>query len=187
MANIEHDELISILDRVNSWIDNCDSKASTLLSGVGVFAGILLGTDYVSKIIQIGKYMYEKSTILSISFLAITGIALLMLLIGVFFLAGVLFARVNMMDYKELGSNYDSLIFFSSIAKNQTFSIFQRKIKACNRKQMDNDYASQIYICSLICDKKFGLYKNGLIFVIIGFTVFTIMLIIGAFVSKTIG
>ena len=50
---LKYDELSEILNGVNSWIENCDSKVSTILSGMGVFAGILLATDYVSKFIAI--------------------------------------------------------------------------------------------------------------------------------------
>ena len=31
---LEYDELSEILNGVNSWIENCDSKVSTILSGM---------------------------------------------------------------------------------------------------------------------------------------------------------
>ena len=67
--DLKYDELSETLNRVNSWIGNCDSKVSTILSGIGVFTGILLATDYVSKFTAIFRYMCEKKTVLSTIFL----------------------------------------------------------------------------------------------------------------------
>ena len=66
--DLKYDELSETLNRVNSWIENCDSKVSTILSGIGVFAGILLATDYVSKFTAIFRYMCEKKTVSSTYF-----------------------------------------------------------------------------------------------------------------------
>ena len=35
--DLKYEELSETLNRVNSWIENCDSKVSTILSGIGVF------------------------------------------------------------------------------------------------------------------------------------------------------
>ena len=176
---LEYDELSEILNRVNSWIENCDSKVSTILSGMGVFAGILLATDYVSKFIAIFRYMCEKITVLSAIYLIISFLSFGLLLYGVFLFMGVLFARVNPTEFEDRGVKGDSLIFFSSIAKNKTLSKYRGKLRKCSAEQMNDEIISQIYICSLICDKKFSLYKKGLICSLIGFIVFLIMAIIG--------
>ena len=49
---ISEDELKSRLDRVNSWISNCDQKASILLAVEGVMLTILCTPDYISWIRQ---------------------------------------------------------------------------------------------------------------------------------------
>ena len=49
---ITEDELKSRLDRVNSWINNCDQKASILLAVEGVVLTILCTSDYISLIRQ---------------------------------------------------------------------------------------------------------------------------------------
>ena len=52
-----HEELKEILDRNTAWIENCDSKTSIILGSFGVIAGILLATDYVSKLKSIFCHM----------------------------------------------------------------------------------------------------------------------------------
>lgn len=64
-----HDELIEILDRTISWIENCDSKASIISSGIGVIAGIMLATDYLEKLIAIYSYMFKNVTVFTVAYL----------------------------------------------------------------------------------------------------------------------
>lgn len=109
---LKYDELSETLNRVNSWIENCDSKVSTILSGIGVFSGILLATDYVSKFTEIFRYICEKKTVLSTMFLIISFLSFSLLLYGVFLLIRVLFARVNPKEFEGRGVKGDSLIFF---------------------------------------------------------------------------
>lgn len=94
-------------------------------------------------------------------------------------LIGVLFARVNIEEFKNKGIKTESLLFFSSIAKNENFSKYKIKVNKCSEEQLRDDLISQIYICSLICDKKFELYKKGLLSAIVGFCVFMLMIVIG--------
>lgn len=49
-----------ILDRNIAWIENCDTKASIILGGIGVIFGILLASDYVKKIIEVLKNMTDN-------------------------------------------------------------------------------------------------------------------------------
>lgn len=42
------EELNTRLDRVNSWIDNCDQKASILLAFAGALAAVLLTSDILA-------------------------------------------------------------------------------------------------------------------------------------------
>ena len=77
------------------------------------------------------------------------------------------------------GIKSDSLIFFSSIAKHKSLSSYKRDLEKCGTKQMDEDLISQIYICSIICDKKFKYYKLGLFLASIGSILFAVLILIG--------
>lgn len=104
--------------------------------------------------------MCEKITVLSAIYLIISFLSFGLLLYGVFLFMGVLFARVNPTEFEDRGVKGDSLIFFSSFAKNKTLSKYRGKLRKCSSEQMNDDIISQIYICSLICDKKFDTVFN---------------------------
>ena len=180
VVSFDNEELNKILDRVNGWIENCDSKVSTILTGIGVLTGIILATDYLSKLISIFHAACQNISILTVIYLALSFLSLGVLICGVLMLVGVLLARVNIKEFKNKGVNTDSLLFFSSIAQNKNFSKYRDKVNECSKQQLREDLICQIYICSLICDKKFKLYKKGLLFAIVGFGVFVLMIVIGA-------
>ena len=50
--DITKEELTLRLDRVNSWINNCDQKSSIILAIEGVVLTILCTSDYISFIHQ---------------------------------------------------------------------------------------------------------------------------------------
>lgn len=91
----------------------------------------------------------------------------------------VLFARVNPNEFSNRGIKSDSLIFFSSIVKHKSLSSYKQKLEKCETVQMEEDLISQIYICSIICDKKFKYYKLGLLFASIGLILFVVLFVIG--------
>ena len=94
-------------------------------------------------------------------------------------LISTLFARVNSKAFEKKNIKTESILFFSSIAQNESFPKYLTKVRECSDAQLKEDLISQIYICSLICDKKFGLYKCGLLFSAIGFSLFVLMMSIG--------
>ena len=48
---------------------------------------------------------------------------------------------------------------------------------------MEEDLVTQIYICSIICDKKFKCYKLGLLFASMGSVLFIGLFVIGLITS----
>lgn len=182
MEHIENEDLNQILDRINGWIGNCDSKVSIILSGFGVFAGILLATDYVSKFISIIRFMCKTISIWTILYLVVSFLSLVLLMYGIGTLVFALFAKVNAKEYECKGVKTDSLIFFSSIANNNTLSKYKEKLKNSSHQDIYDDLASQIFVCSLICDKKFALYNKGVRVAVIGFSLFIVMAIVGVII-----
>ena len=91
----------------------------------------------------------------------------------------MLFARVNPNEFSNRGIKSDSLSFFSSIVKHKSLSSYKQKLEKCETVQMEEDLISQIYICSIICDKKFKYYKLGLLFASIGLILFVVLFVIG--------
>lgn len=174
-----HEELKEILDRNTAWIENCDSKTSIILGSFGVIAGILLATDYVSKFKSIFCHMASNVTLWTVVYIIFFFFAISLILAGCICWITVLFARVNLNEFSNRGIKSDSLIFFSSIARHQSLSSYKQKLKKCETSQTEDDLISQIYICSIICDKKFKYYKLGLLLVSTGLILFVVLFVIG--------
>ena len=174
-----HDELKEILDRNTAWIENCDSKTSIILGSFGVIAGIFLATDYVSKFKSILCHMASRVSFWTVVYVIFCILSISLILTGCVCWLTVLFARVNPDKFYNRGIKSDSLIFFSSIAKHKSLSSYKRDLEKCGTKQMDEDLISQIYICSIICDKKFKYYKFGLFLASIGSILFAVLILIG--------
>lgn len=178
-----HEELIEIFDRTVTWIDNCDSKTSIILSGLGVIAGIFMASDYVTKIIEIVRFMTSHVNFWAVIYLIMLFGSIGVLLTGCFFLIRVLISVTDTNSYQERGVKAESLVFFSSIAKNKTLSAYKKKVQKTDTTQFEEDIISQIYICSIICDAKFRNYKTGLLLSLLGFGMFSVTAIVGIIVT----
>mgnify|MGYP000696616243 CR=1 FL=1 len=176
------EQLTDILDRNTAWIENCDSKTSIILAGFGVIVGILLAADYASKFVSIFRYMTSNVSFWSVVYLIFCIFAICLILAGCICWITVLFARVNPDDFSDRGIRSDSLVFFSSIAKHKTLSSYKQNLEKCETAQINDDLISQIYICSIICDKKFKYYKLGLLLALIGSFLFVVLFVVGLFV-----
>lgn len=168
----EIDILNQTLDRTIGWIENCDNKTSIILSGIGIIIGILLSADYLSKILMIHKVMMEKSLawIWGIGL----GISLGLFLYGISNLLMVLISKT-----KLKGTRTESNLFFGAIAQHENLQAYEEKVTNCTQAAWQHDLLSQIYSCSLICDKKFNHYKRGLLGTVISLAVFILTLLFG--------
>lgn len=156
------------LDRVSSWISNCDQKAGLLLATIGIVLAILFATDFVdvvkSSIIE--PFMlcfkepehYEFSSsrfFFSISLL----LSVLTCVISSVYALRTISAELNAKEISKVNPSLlsDSYLFFQTISSKsyKDFSEFEGV-------EYQKDLLSQIYINSSICSKKFGFYKVAL-------------------------
>ncbi|MDD4565088.1 MAG: DUF5706 domain-containing protein [Eubacteriales bacterium] len=180
--NEKRDELNQILDRNIAWIENCDSKTSIVLGCIGIIAGILLAADYVSRIIAIFRNFLETLSFWSVTYLIIAYASICTVAAGCLCLLLVLVAKINLKEFAAKGVRTDSLIYFSSIARIKTMSSYKSKLRSMKDDELEEDLISQIYICSIICSKKFARYKIGLLLSVLGLISFAAMIIIGLIV-----
>jgi len=178
--SIDKENLIQTLDRTAAWIENCDTKTSIILGGIGVILGIVLASDYVSKIAAIFKHMIDNCGFWTGLHIFLSAVSICGIIVGALFLLRVLIAKTDIQGLSDKGISGNSFTFFSSIAKQESIQDYKSKIAACSENDWIDEIVSQIYICSLICDKKFQNYKTGLILSVIGFALFAVMMIIGA-------
>ena len=120
MEYLDCGELNQILDGVNGWIENCDSKVLVILSGMGALPRIFWVGDYVSKFASIFRAAYNDFGILSVAYLFVSFLSLGLLMDGTILLVSVLFTRINPTEFKNRAVKSDSVLFFSSITKNKS-------------------------------------------------------------------
>ena len=181
-----HDEMVEILDRNTVWIENCDNKASIILGVIGVVAGIFLATDYVGKLYSIILFMISKEhlSICSIVYILIMAASIVGMIVGCLFLIGVLVPSYKMEEYQKRGITSDSVVHYASIAKHKTFTKFRNKLVRLSDEAMMEDLAEQIYICAIICENKFSMYKKGLLTCVFSFLLFAFVAILGFIITK---
>lgn len=156
------------LDRVNSWISNCDQKAGLLLATIGIILAILFATDFVdvvkSRIIEPFMLCLKEPThyefccsrfFFSISLL----FSILTCMICSIYALRTISADLKTKEISKVNPSLlsDSYLFFQTISSKsyEDFSEFEGV-------EYQKDLLSQIYINSSICSKKFGFYKVAL-------------------------
>lgn len=155
------------LDRINSWISNCDQKAGFLLATIGIVLAILFATDFVGGVKKdiVEPFLcylnkpkeYEFSLIRFLFFIVLMSSVITCAVSAIF----ALLAISATVDSKKQHANNPTLsnnsyLFFQAIASGdfETYSKFNLSY--------EDDLMSQIYINSSICTKKFNSYKVAL-------------------------
>ncbi|MCD2526304.1 hypothetical protein, partial [Bacillus licheniformis] len=153
------EEAVQTLERINFWISNCDTKISFSLA----FAGILLGGFFSSGIItgSLNKLMkglkeIDKDTpYLKIQYLEITTIVLVVFIILMIVSLTYLFrgkkGSIDTGVFNEADLSKDSILFFGTI-QNKSFISFKNSVIEIKKDDLVNDYLSQVYINSKICN-----------------------------------
>jgi len=176
------EEAVKTLERINFWISNCDTKISFSLA----FAGILLGgffssgiiTGSLSKLIKGLKEMDKSTSYLKVQYLEITTVILVAFIILMIVSLTYLFrgkkGSINPSVYKEADLTLDSTLFFGTI-QTKSFVGFRNQMNEIEKGNLANDYLSQVYINSKICNRKFTLYNKGVNWLIASTIVFILL------------
>jgi hypothetical protein len=176
------EEAIQTLDRINFWISNCDTKISFSLA----FAGILLGgffssgiiTGSLNKLIKELKNIDKETSYLKIQYLEITSVVLVVFIVLMIVSLTFLFrgkkGSIDTSVYNEPHLTKDSILFFGTI-QIKSFIGFKNGLAGTTKDELLNDYLSQVYINSKICNKKFTLYNKGVNWLIASTIVFIIL------------
>lgn len=149
----ERNELIQDLDRINSWIGNCDQKASFLLTMVGVMATIICTSDLakvVKNVLVTPFIAYWRDGVGCFNWLICLIFLFLIFGLGCLFSA-IVFALLSLKaktDYdeerkKQEGMEEKSHLHFGSIAK----MTYQEYVHAEN--DIDNDLKSQFLMLTI--------------------------------------
>lgn len=150
---IGRNELETRLDRVNSWINNCDQKSSILLAIEGVVLTILCTSDYISFIHQqliLPIYNYYETgngvfSIINTVQLSILVAMFILVFLSVFYSLQVIKGTTDTKLFKQPGLTEKSLLHFTTIS-NRSFNVFKNDTVNQSEESMLNDLYSQVYI-----------------------------------------
>ena len=169
------------LDRINSLINSCDSKAGTVLALTGVLLTIIFTNDGMTEMYNVMKNIILPANFCTILYIAFWGISILMLCYGITRLILTLVARIDSNVYQEPGLITDSVLFFGKISDRVSYQIFQKDILNIKKEDYLKDLLSQVYINSKIANEKYVNYNKGIKWTIIGFIAFIAMFLIGIY------
>lgn len=182
---IEEDEQIEeakvSLERINSWINSCDSKAGTVLALVGVIWTIIFTNDGILTMKNLINQLLPPKSFCMILYLLFLSSTLLGMIYGVIHLINVLIAKIDVTVFAEQGIQTSSVLFFGSISNKNSYLDFKREVLNLNKQAYLNDLLSQIYINSKIAQKKYENYNKGIKWTILGFVMFIAFLLIGLY------
>jgi hypothetical protein len=187
---LENEEVLKTLERINFWINNCDTKISFALA----FAGVIIAGFFSSSIItnKLEKLIKEIFNIDSSTKIMEIVLLILSLLVIVIFITCMITAittlfialkgSVDTSKFREPELTENSLIYFGSVA-NQPFQSFKHKAVTNTGGQIYNDYLSQVYINSKVCEKKFKLLNRGIKYLISSIYLFILLNILFLFIK----
>jgi len=148
------------LTRTIGFCQNCDTKSSIILAFIGVFiAGFILDKDF-------RQVIFDNSG--NCLFITLVISSLVILLYAIFFLLNSLKARL---DSSKYGVETTSLLFFGNIAKSESFKEFAEKMKSLDDSKIEEDFLTEIYVNSKICDIKYRNFNKGLSLSLIGIAI----------------
>ena len=164
-----------VLETVNQWIFNCDTKVSIIIAAYGIFLTAIFSTDILTAVVNVIRTNLLNKTPCGVIYLLFLFIAVLLFLYGVFKLFCVLIPSINL--------KYNSVMFFGGVATHNSFDEYEDAVsKKINDNEVRKDLLQQIYVASAICAKKFKNQKTGILYSGVGLALILLWLIISFFV-----
>jgi len=177
-------DLIQRLDRHLDWIKSCDTKASIVIAGAGIFLSIFTSEHSINMLNQI-----LSQTILHINFSNFLYLALFFVFWGTFIYGTYCLVRVLVpMMKKEVlifqqDTRLDSLYYFESI-DDKKYIEFKEKMANETPEDEIEDLLTQIYINARVCSAKYSFYRKGIKSTFIGIAGILILYTVGIVLLK---
>lgn len=175
------DDANKALDNINMWIGNCDSKVSILLGLYAAIITIALSTDFLEIQSDIVTKIITNTNCVKVIYGIFYFGTIVVFLVGVILLIKVVTPRIILGTETE--EKFNSVIFFSSIAKNNiSYEEYREKVSnIIDDKQILDDLLFQVYSAASICEEKFKNQKWGLLLSTIAIILFFIETVVGVF------
>lgn len=157
------------MNRTQQLIELCDQKTELLLVIYGIMIPLLINNNVIiEKLIKL-----VKTTQINI-YSVLTFVVLISLTYSIYNIIQVFKARTD----NKLN---DSIIYFKDIS-NKDFTNFKKTIVNMDFKELIDDIIQQIYVNSVICNKKYVHFDKALhsfVFFIISYFLLYIFLLMG--------
>lgn len=174
-------DLIDRLDRILAWTNNCDTKTSIILATFGILTTLFGSEFFIEKFKTIIFYNLVSIDFAKFIFLLSLTTGFCCYLMGLSFLILELFP--SLITKKNHNLNQSSSFFFGMII-NKELAVFKQEILSLNVDEEIDDLISQVYINSVICDRKYHFVKRGVFFSCLGFLSICVLFCIGYVISK---
>ena len=172
--NINEERLNKNFENINTWINNCDNKASVMLGFIWIIAKIVLtNNDFITLFIKLIISACKNINFSDFLYLIFLFGTLLMIIYGIYKIFKVICPTL-----KNTSSEGKSLIYYDSISQ-MDFLLYNEQISKSSNEDYIEDLLSQIYINSKICSKKFKNFKFGFSYTMLGLILFSILFVIG--------
>lgn len=148
--NTKIQEAQALLEMINGWISNIDTKISLALAFDGILIGIICSN--ISDIDLVFKFTEENNIKNTIDTILIV-LIILLLIISIIKLLSAIIASIH--------NTNDSIIFFGSIAKKD-LNTYKSRFSAASQDDVLNNLIEQIHTNSVICTEKVKRYNEGI-------------------------
>ena len=190
--NQKKEEALKTLERINTWIGNCDTKVSFALA----FAGILIGGFFASSIItgslkkfidnlfDIGSFIQRGDPQFPIIVLAFVILVAFVIFIGISIVSlfHAIKGKTDSSVFHQEGIPKESNLHFGAI-QNKSFLDFKKSFHQQTEESLLNDLLSQVHINSSICNQKFKSYNKGVKYLVFSTISFILVNILFLFVE----
>lgn len=171
---------LTILNRMDSWINSCDNKISILLAILGVALTICLTTDTISKLLSFFKLILSNmNNAVSYIFIGLCGILALLYSKAIYHIINAMYARVDSKKFKQNQLEANSNLFFGSISSQKYEDYKNNFIKETSDEKL-NDILSQVYINASIAQIKHSNYNKSLLWLGISCIATLFLIVFGA-------
>lgn len=183
---LDKKDLLERLDRHLDWIKSCDTKASIVLAGTGIFLTTFTASHSLKTLNEILTKVFQNFSFSNLLYLLFFIFGWLAFIKGAYCLIKVLVPRLKKDVIYDAEMNNDSLYFFENISKNK-FSDFRQKMTDVSSEDDHLDILSQIYINARICTIKYQYFNKGIKFAFLGIAAILSVYVVGIILLKTGG
>lgn len=183
---LDRDNLINRLDRHLDWIKSCDTKASIVIAGLGLFLTIFTSEQSLKGLGSVLNVAVKDLNFANLLFLLMVTTSFLSILYGGYNLIRVLVPRLKKDTSLLSNIRNDSLYYFETIA-DRDFTSFRQSISEESESDEVQDLLSQIYINAKICSIKYKYYGKGIQCSFLGISAFIVLYMIGIILLKVGG